>query len=260
MASFGQSAVWHRAVTIRARHGRCRSLSCRWEGFAVNARRRKRREADPDRALGGVFTGLGRHTADVFCGASVPLARLRLITAFTSSRGTPQPAVNRGDLSRRRPGMGRGRQDQALRRRLTRPWAAHRSARPGQAERPPAAGNPPPFPGLRAPLGSTGRLLQLAEPPHPRRVTPPGGRQRRIRDDRAVRSPDSSREILRAIGADQRLRASEPCRTARLPRHVPDLPAGELPLKLAPALTVPHGLSSIHAQQHAHPPAMSTRR
>ena len=156
--------------------------------------------------------------------------------------------------------MGRGRQDQAHRRRLTRPWAAHRSTRPRQAERPPATGNPPPFLRLRAPPGSTGRLLQLAEPPHPRRVTPPRGKQQRIRDDRAVRSPDSSREILRAIGADQRLRTSAPSRTVRLPRHIPDLPPGELPLKLAPALTVPHGLSSIHAQQHAHPPAMSTRR
>ena len=155
----------------------------------------------------------------------------------------PRNAVTRGDLSRRRPGMGRGRQDQALRRRLTRPWAAHRSARPRQAERPPATGNPPPFLSLRAPPGSTGRLLQLAEPPHPRRVTPWGGKQQRIRDDRAVRSPDSSREILRAIGADQRLRTSAPCRTARLPRHVPDLPARKLPLKLAPTLTVPHGLS-----------------
>src|SRR5258705_8820269 len=38
----------------------------------------------------------------------------------------------------------------------------------------------------------------------PRRVTPWGGKQQRIRDDRAVRSPDSSREILRAIGADSR--------------------------------------------------------
>lgn len=127
--------------------------------------------------------------------------------------------------------------------RLTRPWAAHRSARPRQAERPPATGNPPPFLSLRAPPASTGRLLQLAEPPHPRRVTPWGGKQQRIRDDRAVRSPDSSREILRAIGADQRLRTSAPCRTVRLPRHVPDLPSGEPPLKLAPALTVPHGLS-----------------
>ena len=177
-----------------------------------------------------------------------------------SSRGMPRPAVNPGDLSCRRPGMGRGRQDRALRRRLTVPRAAHRSARPRQAERPPATGNPPPFLSLRAPPGSTGRLLQLAEPPHPRRVTPWGGKQQRIRDDRAVRSPDSSREILRAIGADQRLRTSAPGRTVRLPRHVPDLPPGELPLKLAPALTVPHGLSSIHAQQHAHPPAMSTRR
>ena len=140
------------------------------------------------------------------------------------------------------PGMGRGRRDQALRRRLAVPRAAHRSAGPRQAERPSAAGNPPPSPGLRVPPGSTGRLLQLAEPPHPRRVTPRGGRQQRIRDDLAVRSPDSGREILRATGADQQLRTSAPCRTVRLPRHVPDLPAGELLLKLAPALTVPHGL------------------
>jgi len=184
------------------------------------------------------------------------------VTAFTSSRGTPRPAVNRGDLSRRRPGMGRGRQDQALRRRLTRPWAAHRSARPRQAERPPATGNPPPFLSLRAPPGSTGRLLQLAEPPHPRRVTPRGGQQQRIRDDLAVRSPDSNRALLlRAIGADQHLRTSAPCRTVRLPRHVPDLPAGELPLKLAPALTVPHGLSPPSTLSNTpHPPATSTRR
>lgn len=157
--------------------------------------------------------------------------------------------------------MGRGRQDQALRRRLTRPWAAHRSARPRQAEPPPATGNPPPFLSLRAPPGSTGRLLQLAEPPHPRRVTPPGGKQQRIRDDRAVRSPDSSREILRAIGTDQHPRTSAPCRTVRLPRHIPDLPPGELPLKLAPALTVPHGLSPPSTLSNTPlPSAMSTRR
>ena len=177
------------------------------------------------------------------------------LTALTSSRGPPRPAVNRGDLSRRRPGMGRGRRDQALRRRLTVPWAAHRSARPRQAERPPAAGNPPPFPGLRAPPGSPGRLLQLAEPPHPRRVTARGGKQQRIRDDLAVRSPDSSREILRAIGAEQHLRTSAPCRTVRLPRHVPDLPARKLPLKLAPTLTVPHGLSP-HPRSTRPSPAM----
>ena len=58
-----------------------------------------------------------------------------------------------------------------------------------------------------------------------------------------MRSPDSSREILRAIGTDQHLRTSAPCRTVRLARHIPDLPPGELPLKLAPAFTVPHGLS-----------------
>ena len=172
---------------------------------------------------------------------------------------SPAP-VNRGDLSRRRPGMRRGRRDQALRRRLAVPWAAHRSARPRQAERPPAAGNPPPFPGLHAPPGSPGRLLQLAEPPHPRRVTPPGGQQQRIRDDLAVRSPDSSREILRATGADQHLRTSAPCRTVRLPRHVPDLPTGELPLKLAPALTVPHGLSPSSTLSNTPIPGMSTRR
>jgi hypothetical protein len=167
---------------------------------------------------------------------------------------SPVPG-GRGDLCRRRPGTGRGHRDQARRRRLAVPWAAHRSARPRQAQRPPAAGYPPPFPGLHAPPGSTGRLLQLAGPPHSRRVTPRGGTQRRIRD-LAVRSPDSSREILRATGVDQHPRTSAPCRTARLARHVPDLPAGELPLKLAPTLTVPHGLSSIHsihAQQHAHP-------
>ena len=156
--------------------------------------------------------------------------------------------------------MGRGRRGQALRRGLTVPRAAHRSTRPRQAERPPVAGNPPPFRSLRAPPGSTGRLPQLAEPPHPRWVTPPRGKQQRIRDDLAVRSPDSSREILRVIRAEQHLRTSAPCRTALLPRHVPDLPPRELPLKLASTLTVPHGLSSIHAQQPAHPRAMSTRR
>jgi hypothetical protein len=157
--------------------------------------------------------------------------------------------------------MGRGRRDQALRRRLAVPRAAHRSAGPRQAKRPPAAGNPPPLLSLRAPAGSTGRLLQLAEPPHPRRVTRRGGKQHRIRDDLAVRSPDPSREILRALGADQHLRTSAPCRTVRLPRHVPDLPAGELPLKLAPALTVPHGLSPPSPLSNPPiPPAMSTRR
>ena len=173
---------------------------------------------------------------------SVGLSRGRLRRA--GSRPAP---VNRGDLSRRGPGIGRGRRDQALRRCLAVPWAAHRSARPRQAERPPVAGNPPsrraPFLGLHTPPGSPGRLLQRAEPPHPHRVTPRGGKQHRIRDDLAVRSPDSSREILRAIGVDQHLRTSAPCRTVRLPRHVPDLPARELPLKLAPTLTVPHGLS-----------------
>jgi hypothetical protein len=93
MAGFGRSAVWHRAVTIRARHDGCRSLSCRWEGFAVNTRRRKRRQADPDRALGGVFTGPGRHTADVFCGASVPPARLRLITALYVKLRPPRQSI-----------------------------------------------------------------------------------------------------------------------------------------------------------------------
>jgi hypothetical protein len=139
------------------------------------------------------------------------------------------------------------------------------TTRPRQAERPPAAGNPPPFPDLRAPPGSTGRLLQLAEPPHPRRVTPRGGKQQRIRDDLAVHSPDSSREIVRATGVDQHLRTSAPCRTARLPRHVPDLPTGELPLKLAPALTVPHGLSppstlsNTRSPGHEYPPPNALR-
>jgi len=180
--------------------------------------------------------------------------------------GSRPVPVNRGDLSRRRPGMGRGRRDQALRRRLAVPWAAHRSARPRQAERPPAAGNPPPFLGLRAPPGSTGRLLQLAEPPHPRRVTPWGGKQQRTRDDLVVRSPDSSREILRAIGVDQHLRTSAPCRTVRLARHVPDLPTGELPLKLASALTVPHGLSppstlsNTPIPGHEYPPPNAPRQ
>jgi hypothetical protein len=131
----------------------------------------------------------------------------------------------------------------------------HRAARPRQA------GKPPPFPGLRAPLGSNGRLLRLAAPPHPRRVHPRGGKCQRIRDDLAVRSPDSSREIRRAIRADQHLWTSAPCRTVRLPRHVTDLPAGELPLKLAPALTVPHGfsppsvLSNTPIPGHEHAPS-----
>ena len=180
-----------------------------------------------------------------------------ILEEATAAGSRPAP-VNRGDLSRRRPGMGRGRRDQALRRRLAVPWAAHRSARPRQAERPPAAGNPlprrAPFLGLHAPPGSPGRLLQLAEPPHPRRVTPRGGKQQRIRDDLAVRSPDSSREILRATGVDQHLRTSAPCRTVRLPRHVPDLPTGELPLKLAPALTVLHRLCPPSTlNKHTHP-------
>jgi hypothetical protein len=183
MAGFGRSAVWHRAVTIRAGHDGCRSLSCRWEGFAVNTRRRRHLEADTDRALGGVFTGLGRHTTDVLCGASVPLARLRLITAlYVKPRSLLLPRLggqgsgsmetgtfwggygdgeqtrtgHRGELSRRRPGMGRGRRDQALRRRLVVPWAAHRSVRPRQAERRPAAGNPPPFLSLRLRAASAG--------------------------------------------------------------------------------------------------------
>ena len=116
-----------------------------------------------------------------------------------------------------------------------------RSATPGGT--PSGGGEPAAFSGLHGPAGSTGRLLQLAAPPHPCRVTPRGRKQQRIWDDLAVRSPDSSREILRATGVDQHLRTSAPCRTVRLPRHVPDLPTGELPLKLAPALTVPHGLS-----------------
>ena len=152
------------------------------------------------------------------------------------------------------PGMSRGRRDQALRRRLVVPWAAHRSVRPRQAERRPAAGNPPPFPEPSRASGSTGRFPQLAEPPH--RVILRGGKQHRIRAwDLAVRSPDSSREILRAIGADQHLRTSAPCRTVRLPRHVPDLPARKLPLKLAPTLTVPHGLSP-HPRSTRPSPAM----
>lgn len=69
-----------------------------------------------------------------------------------------------------------------------------------------------------------------------------------------MRSPDSSREILRAIGVDQHLRTSAPCRAVRLSRYIPDLLAGKLPLKLAPTLAVAHGLSSIRAQQHAHSP------
>jgi hypothetical protein len=81
---------------------------------------------------------------------------------------------HRGDLSRRRPGMSRGRRDQALRRRLVVPWAAHRSVRPRQAECPPAAGEPAAF-SEPSPPGSISRLPQPAEPPH--RVILRGGKQ-----------------------------------------------------------------------------------
>jgi hypothetical protein len=163
-------------------------------------------------------------------------------TGEATAAGSRPAPVNCGDLCRRRPGMGRGHRDQARRRLLAVLRAAHRSARPRQAERPPA-GNPPPSPGRCAPLGSTGRLVLLADSPHLPRVTPRGGKQQWIWDNQAGRSPDSSRQILRAIGAEQHLRTSAPYRAVRPPRHVPDLPAGELPLQLAPALTVPHGLS-----------------
>jgi hypothetical protein len=138
----------------------------------------------------------------------------------TTAAGSRPAPVDRGDIFLRRTDMGEVAGTQALRRHLAVPWAAHRSARPRQAERPAAEGNPPPLPGLRAPPGGTGWLLQLTEPPHPRRVAPRGGTQRRIRDNRAVRSPDSSRQILRAIGVDQHPRTSAPGRTVRLPRHV----------------------------------------
>ena len=39
------------------------------------------------------------------------------------------------------------------------------------------------------------------------------------------------------------------------PRHVPDLPARELPLQFTPALTVPHAVS-LHGEQDAHPRAL----
>ena len=176
--------------------------------------------------------------------------------------GRPAFALRSRPISRARQ-IGGGYRS-ALRRCLAVPWAAHRSARPRQAERPPVAGNPPsrraPFLGLHAPPGSPGRLLQRADPPHPHRVIPRGGKQHRIRDDLAVRSPDSSREILRAIGVDQHLRTSAPCRTVRLPRHVPDLPARELPLKLAPTLTVPHGLSPHPRSTRPSPSHVSHRQ
>jgi hypothetical protein len=156
--------------------------------------------------------------------------------------------------------MCRGRRDQALRR-LVVPWAARRIVRPRQAERRPAAGNPPPPLSLRVPPGSTGRLPQLAELPHPHRVTPRGGKRHRIRAwDLAVRSPDSSCEILRAIGVDQHLRTSAPCHTVRLAWTArTDFPARKLPLKLAPTLTVPTGSLSVHAQ-HAYPGYVSHRQ
>ena len=125
----------------------------------------------------------------------------------------------------------------------------------GAARRNPRRGNPPPrrarSAGPHAPPRSPGRRLQPAEPPHPHRVTPRGGKQHRIRDDPVVRSPDGSRQIPRAVSADHHPRARAPGRTVRPPRHVPDLPARELPLQFAPALTVPHAVS-LHGEQDAH--------
>ena len=125
----------------------------------------------------------------------------------------------------------------------------------GTARRNPRRGNPPPrrapSAGPHAPPRSPGRRLQPAEPPHPHRVTPRGGKQHRIRDDPVVRSPDGSRQIPRAVSVDHHPRARAPGRTVRPPRHVPDLPARELPLQLAPALTVPHAVC-LHGEQDAH--------
>jgi hypothetical protein len=117
----------------------------------------------------------------------------------------------------------------------------------GYARRNPRRGNRTPrrtlSADLHAPPRSPGRRLQPAEPPHPCRVTPRGGQQHPIRDDRVVRGPDGGRQILRVISVDQHPRARVPGRAVRPPRRVPDLPARELPLQLAPALTVPHSLS-----------------
>ena len=125
----------------------------------------------------------------------------------------------------------------------------------GTARRNPRRGNPPPrrapSAGPHAPPRSPGRRLQPAEPPRPHRVTPRGGKQHRTRDDPVVRSPDGSRQILRVISVDHHPRARAPGRTVRAPRHVPDLPARELPLQFAPALTVPHAVS-LHGEQDAH--------
>jgi polyhydroxyalkanoate synthase len=60
------------------------------------------------------------------------------------------------------------------------------------------------------------------------------------------------------IRSDQHPRTRAPCRTDRPPRHVPDLPARELPLKFTPALTVPHGLCPLHGEQGAYPPPWCT--
>ena len=68
---------------------------------------------------------------------------------------------------------------------------------------------------LHAPPRSPGRRLQPAEPPHPGRVTPRGGQQHPIRDDRVVRGPDGGRQILRVVGVDQHPRARAPGRTVR---------------------------------------------
>ena len=128
----------------------------------------------------------------------------------------------------------------------------------GAARRNPRRGNPPPrrapSAGPHTPPRNPGRRLQPAEPPHPHRVTPRGGKQHRIRDDPVVRSPDGSRQILRPVSVDHHPRARAPGRTVRPPRHVPDLPAREPPLQFAPALTVPHAVC-LHGEQDAHPRA-----
>jgi len=73
----------------------------------------------------------------------------------------------------------RGRRDQARRRRLAVPRAAHRCARPRQEQRPRPAGNLPPFPGLRvrraAPAGSSSSRNRLTPAGSPRGAAGSGG-------------------------------------------------------------------------------------
>jgi len=134
--------------------------------------------------------------------------------------------------------------------RRCRPRQARRVSRPGRlgyARRNPRRGNRTPrrtlSADLHAPPRSPGRRFQPAEPPYSGRVTSRRGQQHPIRDDRVVRGPDGGRQVLRVVGVDQHPRARAPGRAVRSPRHVPDLPARESPLQLAPTLTVPHALS-----------------